>query len=63
VKASKYSKATMTHQVLSMISWLVWSPNSRDGIFIRGEDCDNPKFFGIFNGLISFLKKKNVGLS
>jgi hypothetical protein len=48
VKASKYSKATMTHQVLSMISWLVCSPNSEDGIFIRGEDCDNPKIFRVF---------------
>jgi hypothetical protein len=48
VKASKYSKVTMTHQVLSMISWLVCSPSSRDGIFIRGEDCDNPKIFRAF---------------
>jgi hypothetical protein len=54
VKASKYSKATMTHQVLSMISWLNCSPNSGDGIFIRGKDCDNPKFLGYFDGLIGF---------
>jgi hypothetical protein len=48
VKERKYSKATMTHQVLSMISWLVCSPNSGDGIFIREEDCDNPKIFRLF---------------
>jgi hypothetical protein len=47
MKASKYSKATMIHQVLSMISWLVCSPNSGDGIFIRGEYCDNPKIFRV----------------
>jgi hypothetical protein len=52
VKASEYSKATMTHQVLFMVSWLNCSPNSGDGIFIRGEDCDNPKLLGYFNGLI-----------
>jgi hypothetical protein len=45
VKASEHSKVAMAHQVLSMISWLVCSPNSGDGIFIRREDCDNPKSF------------------
>jgi hypothetical protein len=43
VKANDYNKVTMAHQVLSMVSWLICSPNSGDEIFIRWEDCDNPK--------------------
>jgi hypothetical protein len=48
VKADEYSKTTIAHQVLSMVSWLVCSPNSGDVIFIRGEDCDNPKSLRVF---------------
>jgi hypothetical protein len=65
MKASKYSKATMTHQVFSMISWLVCSPNSGNEIFIRGSIVTILKFLGYVNRLIGFKKRKEkrVGLS